>query len=282
MMARTLLSRSAKGDIMKKHRVVFALLCALACGVASQATATSLTFSFDQVAISGSQSNGLGKTGGDSTVESYMDAILGSIGASVDASGALATATYNGENHVNGDTLGTSNNGVHHSGSPDTFLMNDDFGIYGSATDRFSLSFTGFYIYSVSFDWEIFPDASCPASTAQDACANNVNNANYPDIQLLANGASVWSTLATTPSSGDKDPQALGHLSSFALNGVSTLTFVDWPAEIGIDYLVIDGCTIKSPNCVRQDVPEPGTLLLLAAGALAVWRMRKRNQFISA
>jgi len=265
---------------VNRNHVALALFGGFSYGLALQANAVPITFDFNTVAISGSHSNGLGATGGDTAIGTYMTGILhSSIGpsASANSSGALATQTYNGEGHVNGDSLGTSDNGVHHTGN-DTFLMNDDFGIYGSATSQFSLTFTGFYIYSVSFDWQIFPDASCPASSSPTACANNPSNSNYPDIELLANGVNVWSALATTPVSGDKDPQGIGHLSNLAVNGVTTLTFVDWPAEIGMDNLVINGCTIQSPNCLRQDAPEPSTLLLFGGGALAAWRLRKRSR----
>ncbi|MDQ2918192.1 MAG: hypothetical protein M3R40_13745 [Pseudomonadota bacterium] len=265
---------------MRHKSLAPSFIAALVIGAASHAQAIPVTFNFDSVAPHDNvaEAFGLGKTGGNTEIATNMngvlDAALGLGTSTVSVSGALATSTYNGEGHVNGDTLGTSNGGVHDAPAyTDRFIMNDDFKIYGStAADRFSFTFTGFYIYSVSFDWEIFPDATCPASTSSTACANNPSNSNYPDIALLADGVGVWSTLASTPVSGDKDPQALGHLSTLSLAGASQLTFVDWPAEIGIDNVIIDGCTIKSPDCLRrQDVPEPAMLLLLAASALAAW-----------
>lgn len=268
---------------MRHKHFVASLLAAFAVGIAVPVQATSITFSFDQVGITGSHSNGLGKTAGDTLVESYMNGVLTGYGASVNASGTLATATYNGEGHVNGDTLGTSNGGTHHAydaTNPDTFIMNDNFRIYGSASDRFSFAFTGFYIYAVSFDWEIFPDNTCAASNSSSACANNpLTNGNYPDIELLAGASSVWFTRATTPTTGHKDPQALGHVSQLGLDGATTLTFVDWPAEIGIDNLVIEGCTINRPVCTGPytSVPEPTTLALLSLSLVGLSLSRRKQ-----
>lgn len=267
---------------MHVSKLVSALFPVVMFGASGAAVAVPVTFDFDGVAISGTHGNGLGKTGGNSAIATNMNAALsaaGLVGSTVSVSGGLATATYNGEDHVNGETLGTSNGGTHHASDaahPDTFIINDDFGIYGSAVDRFSLSFTNFYVYSISFDWEIFPDASCPAGSS---CASHpLTNANYPDIELLADGISVWSTLASTPVSGHLDPQALGTRTTFSLNGATTLTFVDWPAEVGIDNLVVDGCTIKSPDCVRLQTPEPGMLFLLGACALAAMGVARRER----
>jgi hypothetical protein len=55
--------------------------------------------------------------------------------------------------------------------------------------------------------------------------------------------------------------------SSGALNGATALTFADWPATIGIDDLSI---TFHTPT-----VPEPGTMLLVGTGALAMFRRRR-------
>lgn len=267
---------------MRARKLVSALFPALLFGASSAAVAVPVTFDFNGVALSGAHGNGLGATGGNSAVATNMNGALsaaGLAGSTVSVSGALATATYNGEGHVNGETLGTSNGGTHHASDaahPDTFIINDDFGIYGSAVDRFSFTFTNFYVYSISFDWEIFPDASCPAGSS---CASHpLTNANYPDIELLADGVSVWSTLASTPVSGDLDPQALGTRAALSLSGATTLTFVDWPAEVGIDNLVVDGCTIKSPDCVRRETPEPGMLFLLGACALAAMGVARRER----
>lgn len=63
-------------------------------------------------------------------------------------------------------------------------------------------------------------------------------------------------------------PQNMGTLSNINVNGATGLRFQDWPAEIGIDNLVIAG----------HAVPEPATLPLLAGGLLALgWLARSRK-----
>ncbi len=246
------------------------------------AVAIPVTFTFDGVVLSGSHGNGLGATGDDSAIATDMNNALQGAGfgsSTVSVSGALATATYSGEGHVNGDTLGTSNGGTHHTTPNDTFIINDDFGIYGSAADQFSFTFINFLVQSISFDWEIFPDNTCQAGST---CASHpLTNANYPDITLLVGtpGTSVWSMLASTPSSGDRDPQGLGTSVTINLsNPTNRLTFADWPAEVGIDNLVITGCIIRDPVCTDPKLPEPGTLYLLGACALAAFGVTRRGR----
>jgi hypothetical protein len=211
--------------------------------------------------------------------------------SSVTVSGALATATYNGEGHVKGPTLGTSDDGVAHPGVNDTFIINDNFGVYGGASNSFTLNFTNFTILSLSFDWEIFPDATCAQGSY---CAGHPNSPNWPDIELVVDGNAtpIWSMLATTPVGGG-DPQALGLSDTINfLTGVHSLTFVDWPAEVGIDNLRISGCAnlpnqvpragaqndVVQPHCTPLQTPEPATLplvaLALCAAALRAGRAR--------
>jgi hypothetical protein len=233
--------------------------------------AAPVAFDFNSVVLSGSAGNGLGATGGSGAIATSMNSALSAAGytsSTVTVTGALATKTYNGEGHVVGETLGTSAGGVRNaSGAKDTFIINDNFGLYGNRTDRFTLSFSNFLIYSVQFDWEIFPDANCPAKSAC-AKSGNTNHANWPDLSLLVdNGtAPVWEAVASTPNAYTVDPQGLGVSPVIKLNGAKSLTFVDWPAEIGIDYLRINGCVKTQPNCLSTQVPEPASLALLCLG----------------
>ena len=59
----------------------------------------------------------------------------------------------------------------------------------------------------------------------------------------------------------EKAPQYLrGPFFDFtAIGGVTDLKFVDWPARIGIDNLVVNDCCRASP----ADLPEPGSLALV-------------------
>jgi hypothetical protein len=233
------------------------LLCAMS--IAPAALAEPVVFDFNSVLLSGSFGNGLGATGGNAPIQTYMNGALagaGYAGASVTVAGALATSTYAGEGHIPNAgpslpprTLGTSNGGVLHGLSSDGFIINNHFGIGAASVDRFSLTFSNFKVYSLSFDWEIFPDATCALGSA---CASNPANANWPDIGLLVDGVEVWSAKATnTPG---LDPQGLGVSPTIYLNGGQVLTFRDWPAEIGIDNLRIN------------TAPEPSPLALLALG----------------
>jgi len=115
----------------------------------------------------------------------------------------------------------------------------------------------------LSFDWEIFPDASCSPTC-------NPLGPNWPDIELLVDGnpVPIWMMLGT----GNPDPQGLGVSGTLNLSGVHSLTFRDWPAEIGIDNLIINGCPPTAPRCLSTEVPEPSSLPLagLALGILAL------------
>jgi len=264
---------------------------ALAALLAAPAAQSSVLFDFNGVTRSGSHGNGLGATGGNSAIASNMNTALANAGfgtSSVSVAGGLATATYNGEGHVPGITLGTSDGGVAHPTYNDGFVINDNFGIYGSTANQFTFTFTNFSITSISFDWEIFPDATCPKGSY---CASHPSSSNYPDIELLLDGSAVpfWQMLATTPPNGD--PQAIGTASLTFLTGVHTLTFRDWPAEVGIDNLRIAGCATTTvfqgprstteaveQHCTPLQTPEPSTLPLaaLALGA-AAWGMGRRR-----
>ena len=238
----------------------------------STAAAAPLVFDFNSVVLGSTvYGNGLGKLGNSTAIGNYMNGVLTAGGyatSSVSVSGAIATKTYYGEGHVVGEALGTSDGGVHHVGK-DIFIINNNFGIGAPSTDRFTLTFTNFKVYSLSFDWEIFPDAMCPASSSPYSCAMRgpvAGNYNWPDIALLVDGDTepVWSALAAIPGPG-KDPQGLGTSPELYLDGATTLVFRDWPAEIGIDNLHIVGCAASSPDCLAL-VPEPSSLPLAVLG----------------
>jgi PEP-CTERM motif-containing protein len=259
------------------------MAAAAALATAAPATCAALVFDFDSVELGTTvYPNGLDNVGSSNSIASYMNGVLATGGyasSTVTVSGALATKTYNGEGHVLGTSLGFSDGGAPHPSWNDTFIINNNFGIYASATDRFTLSFSNFKVYSVSFDWQIFADATCPAGSSCAALGAGGGNVNWPDIALLVDGNAtpVWSHLASIPAPGT-DPQGLGVTATFSLNGAQTLTFRDWPAEIGIDNLRIAGCDPSSPNCLT--VPEPSTLPLAALGLLSIlaysWRHQRR------
>lgn len=228
---------------------------ALSAAVSTVAGATTFTFNFNSLA------------GGSSSAQiaTYMSGVFGS---AVGVSGAKGAATYNGDGHVVGPTLGTSDGATslsdttHNHAGYDTFIINN-----GPTSDSFTLNFGAAYsITSISFDWEIFPDHTCSPTCSP-------TGGSWPDIELMVDGGStvIWSQQGLSMT----DPQNIG-IASLLLGGVHSLTFVDWPAEIGIDNLVITGrCAPTAPGCTQHEAPEPSSLPL-AGLALAAFLVVRR------
>jgi hypothetical protein len=272
---------------------------ALLLGAGLSVRADTVTFNFNSL--------GTGQTNG--VIRGYMDGVMdGALGPGnwVSAvTGAITDKTYDGDDRVTGPlngggnrkslTLGTSDgatNGttptptgtLHPSGATDTFVRNQ------SGVSSFSFSFTGFPIYWVSFDFEIFPDATCANGTG--GCGTN-----WPDFTFqVSNGSTSqifqyfgvmpgtatatpgaqgsttagWTSYDRSPYSGtnlELAPQLLGTWSGALPFPATTLTFKDWPATVGIDNLVIH-------------TPEPGSILLLGtalAGLIFLNRKRRSS-----
>lgn len=258
-------NRTKKGLPAKPFLLAGSLFLSLA---GMQAHANTIAFDFNSLADGAS----------NSSVQSYMNGLLGP-GSTVTVTGSQASNDYDGDGHVVGPgngrtslTLGTSDGTTQHLSTNDTFIHN-----VSSATE-IAMTFSGLEIYSVSFDYEIFPDGSCPTGKN---CGSN-----WPDFTFKADGTQVFETLAVmpgnpgapyrhSPASGTHDtelaPQFLGQSGTWTFpNGVTELEFIDWPATVGIDNLQID--TTPSP------VPEPGSLLLLASGLIGIGLLRRRKR----
>jgi hypothetical protein len=243
------------------------LLAVLAFAVSAASNAAVFTFDFDALA----------NNANNAAVQTYMRTIVpGTV-----VTGAGASRTYTGDGFVIGPTLSTA--------PTDTFIRN-----YGSS--HFSFDFgTTFHIYSLSFDWEIFPDGTCfrgPGdSTATRTCADTgatAANVNWPDFDLYVGGSATSSFsrvgIATGTGTSPNYPQAIGASGLINLAGQHFLDFWDWPQTIAIDNLVINGCidTINVRCTPPLQVPEPASLpmvaLALALAGLAGWRARRGSR----
>lgn len=247
-------------------------------------------FNFNSISLSPNGTDGLNGAANSAAIKAYMNSVPGCAGCVASVAGALATANYsadgNGYQFPSGPrsgqfmTLGTTDGATSfsdlsaadpNSRSPDVFIMNDNFGIYGAASDKITITFTNNLPAGtvVSFDWEIFADASCAP------CAPG--STHFPDLEFFAGGVLQGSNPTETASGyGGYFPQGLGSASgpnSFVLTAATnTLQWVDWPAEIGIDNLSI----VPPP---QKTVPEPSPLALtaLALALLALVRLRGRR-----
>lgn len=280
-----------------KPRLLSTLLAFAALGIS--ANAGTFTFNFNSLA-SGANS---------AAIATYMDGVLGCANC-VTVTGAIADRTYSGENNVVGPggvpvTLGTTDNAANNSATPgrtyDTFLANtSDSSV--PISQEISISFTGMSIASASFDYEIFPDGTC-ASLGWGHCggpSNNgstslANNPNTPDFEFTTGaavgGTNIFTTYGVAPSASGTNgtstlngsttihsPQYVGMSGLMTLGGVSELNFIDWPATIGVDNLVLTTTTSGGSG----SVPEPTSVLLLAtACAGVVVAMRRRFSELS-
>jgi hypothetical protein len=262
----------------------------LTMAMAPAAVAGPVTFTFDSLA------NGANST----AIQTYMNSVL-TAGATVTVyAGATATNSYTGDGHVVGPTSGTTTtsltlgnsnnltgdttNGVTMAtvGATDTFLINNNVAGTGNNNgDRIVFGFNNFTIAAgstISFNYEIFPDGTCPSLSN---CGTN--QANLPDLIFAMNGTNIGTKTGVVGTSSSQyydnspmmanetAPQAMGVWTYTVTSNLvnPTLSFIDWPSTIGIDNLTI------TPPSTQAAVPEPGTLLLLGTGVVAAMRRRR-------
>lgn len=268
-----------------KHRLLAIIAATSVLSGAAQTEAATVTFDFNSLA-----------SGANSTaIQTYMQGLLsGGSTVSVTAGAVQTDKAYNGDGHVVGPCVSTTC--TSQTLGPDTFLRNTA-GIAG-----WSFVFgNGFVIDSVQFDYEIFPDGTCTRLNATYCGGAAVNGIypNQPDFTFSTNLGQVFHYYALTPGSGasgpagnpsasaythspisgassvERAPQLIGNtgLLVTGVAGATTLTFMDWPATIGIDNLVIN----YHRSSGFTPVPEPGTIGLLGLGVAAmVYRQRRK------
>lgn len=249
--------------LLTKGRTIFALVALLVLGAGISAHAKTMMFSFSSLTDGAS----------NTAVQNYMKSRLGA-GQSVTVSGSSASNSYTGDNHVVGPRTGTSG---HYKYSSVTLATTDGTFIKNTNSNEIDMAFSGLHIYSVSFDYEIFPDGSCPDGRP-NGHGGYKNCSSWPDFTFFAGTSSaknsqIFNTQAVMPGnpgapylyspamhSGETAPQYLGTSGTIDLSGVTYLRFVDWPATIGIDNLQI----------TTTPTPETGVMALLGMTLVGV------------
>jgi hypothetical protein len=241
---------------------------------------TSLLAGASLLALTGSASattfnyTTLSGTASDTQIQTYMNGQL-SGGQSVTVTGAVGSAVFldsfpNGGYTADGHVVGPN------PGSTSYTLLNLDGGTFimtnPGTTNQITMTFAQ-PIGGVSFDFQIFPDNTCPAV----GNCGGTGNPNLPDLTLLnGNGVILGSWTGLTPgstgsfnptwlhspasglSSNESAPQLLGSSGPITLpSGTTGLVFQDWPAAIGIANLNVD-----APPAVS----EPRSLAILGSG----------------
>src|SRR5262249_48744373 len=176
------------------QRVTHAIWSAIAVAVilGTEAPAQAITYTFDTLADGAS--NG--------TVQTYLRSSI----PGTNVYGSVAEKGSTGDGHVLGPgspvtpiTLGTSNGAQgnstdlpHLNGAGalyyDTFLKTS-----GSTDDLEIKIVFPYQVKIVSFDWEIFPDATCPSMT------NCGGGANLPDLTFKVDGTQIFTYFGVAP-----------------------------------------------------------------------------------
>ena len=248
----------------------------LALAMAVPLSASAVLFNFNGISLTTTTSqDGLDNAATSSAIAAWMNTVTGCSPNCVSSvTGALATANYtadgNGYKFPSGTlkgqymTLGTTDGATGFTNlaaadtySPDIFIMNNNFGLWGITSDSFTINFTNPLAAGtvVSFDWEIFADGS----------------AEQPPDMTFAGGGINYTWYGSAPPGGGAD-QGIGTKSYTLTSATTSLTWSDWPPEVGIDDLSIVPPPLKT-------VPEPSPLTLtglaLALLALVRWKVRR-------
>ncbi len=195
------------------------------------------------------------------------------------STGFARESGYTGDGHVVGRvingtfvpyTLGTTDGGVAHGGDNDGFLVN-------RGRDRFDITFSQ-RVYSVAFDYEIFPNATDAPPARPDLTVKAYDGTTLVFSKRYVGAfPSETGLLRSRVSSNEQYAQLLGSDGFTFANGITRLEIIDWPVTVGIDNLYANG---NAP--VSAPTPEPASaftwlLCVGAFGGAAFWLNRRRT-----
>lgn len=259
-----------------------ALLVGTIASVAAVAPAHADSFTFNFNSLSSGASS--------SAIATYMSGIIGCSNC-VQVTGAVADQTYNGEGYVTGPgtsgkaahslTLGTSDGATASNSNSaldmaqggrllyDTFIATTNDSSHQVSTE-ITIKITGGYSLSgiLSFDYEIFPDAAGNPDFTFDAYnSSHTLLTTWTQLGVIP-GTTDGNATRSPNSSHETNKQYIGTWSSVtALNNVTELDFIDWPATIAVDNLK-----------VASSVPEPGAVVLLGTLMAAfLWKFARKG-----
>ncbi|MGC2416022.1 MAG: PEP-CTERM sorting domain-containing protein [Stellaceae bacterium] len=157
---------------------VAALLC-LAVSSPGRADFVSADFTVDF--------NSLANNANDTAIGNLLTTAFDAAGytGTVTVSGALASNTWTADGHVVGPKSGSnytsSTLAQKDPAGHGTFIQNDSLGVAGPVSNAIVMSFSApINLSSISFDYEIFPDATCPSLSS---CGGS-GNPNLPNISV--------------------------------------------------------------------------------------------------
>ena len=184
----------------------------------------------------------------------------------VTVSGALASNTWTADGHVVGPTNGPSYTLAQKDPSGNgTFIQNDSLGVAGPASDAIVLSFSvPINLSSISFDYEIFPDATCPSlsscgtngSNLSDISVTDTSNRNF-STSKIDQTTSGTTTIATNQITGIANTSGIKVGDAITGTGIPAGTTV---TAVGTNTVTMSNtATATGTNSATYTVGKSGT-----------------------